>query len=263
MNKKTNAVKRIWLIGGTSESSQLACAIAQAQIPCTVTVTTESARSLYPDAPTLRVVVGCKDRKEIVEFVQVEGISAILDASHPYAVQVSQAAIAASTELNIPYTRYERPFVKQQSNTRSLIYLNSFDTLLAGEYLLGQRVLLTIGYRFLPLFRPWQMRSTLFARILPSVTALEASLAAGFTPARLLCIRPPISVQLEKALWQHWEISLVVTKASGSAGGEDVKQAVAAELGIPLIIISRPEVKYPQQTSDLITALEFCRYYGD
>jgi precorrin-6A/cobalt-precorrin-6A reductase len=108
------------------------------------------------------------------------------------------------------------------------------------------------------LFSAWQERSILFARILPSVTALEAALAEGFTPDRLIALRPPISFDLEKALWQQWHISLVVTKASGTAGGEDVKRAVAAELGTGLIAIARPEIVYPQQTRELSTALEFC-----
>jgi precorrin-6A/cobalt-precorrin-6A reductase len=64
---------------------------------------------------------------------------------------------------------------------------------------------------------------------------------------------------LEKALWRQWNISLVITKASGVAGGENIKRTVADQLSIPLIIISRPAVDYPQQTSDLSEALEFCQ----
>lgn len=56
------------------------------------------------------------------------------------------------------------------------------------------------------------------------------------------------------------DISVVVTKASGTPGGQDVKRTVAAELGIDLIAIARPTVEYPQQTSDLSVALDFC--YG-
>ena len=50
---------------------------------------------------------------------------------------------------------------------------------------------------------------------------------------------------METALWQQWRISLVVTKASGTAGGEDIKRQVAAKLGIPLIVIARPQIAYP------------------
>jgi precorrin-6A/cobalt-precorrin-6A reductase len=203
-------------------------------------------------------MVGRLQAEELCQFLHSQEIVAVLDASHPYAVEISQMAIAAANQLQIPYLRYERPTVNTQLNAQSIIDIDSFDTLLAEDYLQGERVLLTVGYRPLPLFRPWQEKSRLFARILPSLTAMDAALAAGFTPDRLIALRPPIPAELEKALWQHWEISLVVTKASGTAGGEDVKRIVAAELGIPLIIVNRPDVAYPQQTSDLSTALEFC-----
>jgi precorrin-6x reductase len=121
-----------------------------------------------------------------------------------------------------------------------VISLDSFNTLLASDYLHQQRVLLTIGYKALHLFCSWQERSTLFARILPAVKSLEAATAAGFASDRIIALRPPVTAELEKALWRHWDISLVVTKASGVAGGEDVKRSVAAELGIPLIVIARP-----------------------
>ena len=252
---------RIWLIGGTQESVQLAAALADATLPCTISVTTESARALYPTAPTLRVWVGRLNHTELEEFLQQQQIVAVLDASHPYAVEISTSAIAATQKRQIPYLRYERPVVDTQLARSPLIQLDSFDTLLAGDYLHSSRVLLTVGYRPLQLFRPWHDRSTLFARILPSAIALEAAYCAGFTPDRLICLRPPISADLERALWRQWEISLVVTKASGTAGGEDIKRTVAAELGIPLVVINRPAVAYPQQTSDLSVALEFCHQY--
>jgi precorrin-6A/cobalt-precorrin-6A reductase len=269
---------RIWLIGGTSESVQLAAAIASANLPCTITVTTEAARTLYPDSPMLRVWVGRLFAAPIGQFLQAHQIVAVLDASHPYAVEVSQSAIAACTQFNLPYLRYERPSLKQANRWASeqvnredspithyqlpITHLDSFETLIAGDYLLGQRVLLTVGYKVLPLFRPWQEKATLFTRILPSMVSLEAALAAGFTPDRIIALRPPISADLETALWRFWNISMVVTKASGSPGGEDVKQAVATELGVTLITIDRPLVNYPAQTSDLGEAIAFCQQFG-
>jgi precorrin-6A/cobalt-precorrin-6A reductase len=103
----------------------------------------------------------------------------------------------------------------------------------------------------------------LFARILPSPTALEAVLAAGFTPDRIIALRPPITAELEVALWRQWQITQVITKASGQAGGEDRKQAIAAKLGVRLIRIARPAIAYPKQTDSLDTAIEFAlRYCG-
>jgi precorrin-6A/cobalt-precorrin-6A reductase len=266
---------RIWLIGGTSESVQLAAAIASANLPCTITVTTEVARTLYPDSPMLRVWVGRLFAAPIGQFLQAHQIVAVLDASHPYAVEISRLAIAACTQFNLPYLRYERPELGSRSSVvgsrkeefpttaAKVLRLDSFETLISGDYLLGQRVLLTVGYKVLPLFRPWHEKATLFTRILPSMVSLEAALAAGFTPDRIIALRPPISADLETALWRFWNISMVVTKASGSPGGEDVKQAVASELGVTLITIDRPLVNYPAQTSDLGEAIAFCQQFGN
>lgn len=244
----------------------MARAIADVQLPCTISVTTESARSLYPSNPFLRVWVGKMNRDRLQQFLQEEAIVAILDASHPYAVEISQLAIVTATQHQIPYLRYERETVEAEdthtvetSCPKGIYRLSSFEELVAGQYLAGERVLLTIGYRMLPLFRSWHARSRLFARILPSVTALESALSAGFLPDRLVAIRPPVSIELERALWQHWQITTIVTKASGVAGGEDIKRQLARELGVQLIAIARPEISYPQQTSQVSVAVEFCR----
>lgn len=251
--------KRLWLIGGTTESVMLAQAIASLSLPCTVTVTTAAAKALYPETPLLHVQVGCFDTQQLEQFLQTQTIAAVLDASHPFAVEISLHAIQATAHRQLPYLRFERPIVDSQDDNAQVISLDNFATLLSSDYLYQQRVLLTIGYKALPLFQSWQNQSTLFARILPSVTSLEAALAAGFSSDRIIALRPPVSAGLEKALWQQWNISLVVTKASGSAGGEDVKRTLAAELGIPLITITRPIVDYPQQTSEVSVALEFCQ----
>ncbi|MDX2230332.1 MAG: cobalt-precorrin-6A reductase [Leptolyngbyaceae cyanobacterium bins.349] len=247
--------RQIWLIGGTQESAALAQAIAAHHLPCLITVTTASARRLYPTSPHLTVWVGRLQAATLLDFMQEQQIGLILDASHPFAVEISELAIATATQLDLPYLRYERPTVEEQPDQPTF---SSFQALLSTGALWGQRVLLTVGYRPLAWFKPWQEQATLFARILPSVTALEAAIAAGFTPDRLIALRPPISADLERALWQQWQISVVVTKASGTPGGEAVKQQVAAAAGVQLIRIARPNITYPQQTSDIAIAVEFC-----
>lgn len=256
----------IWLIGGTRESRELAEILALNHLPCTISVTTESARSLYPSTPLLQVWVGQLEGDSLQNFLTLHQIVAILDASHPYATAISQLAIRAAQEYKLPYLRYERKSVESSHLAKKkaikhdkILSLPSFESLIEGEYLAGERVLLTTGYRTLHLFQPWQKRSLMYARVLPAVTSLEAALAAGFTPDRLIGIRPPISLELERALWQHWKITLVVSKASGTPGGEPIKRQLATELGVKLILIDRPPVAYPQQTDDLSTAITFCR----
>jgi precorrin-6A/cobalt-precorrin-6A reductase len=252
----------IWLIGGTHESAQLAQAIAHTEWACIITVTTEAAKRLYPNAPNVTVWVGLLDETCIRAFIAQHRIGIILDASHPFAVDISKLAIAAATTHHIPYLRYERPDIAESGSLKSQQHpFQQFDDLFESNVLIGHRVLLTIGYRPLPRFRDWQNRATLFARILPSKTALSVALDSGFTPDRIIAIRPPLSTDLERALWHHWRITLVVTKASGKAGGEPIKQQIADELGITLVTIARPSVHYPRKTQCLEEAIAFCHHH--
>jgi len=252
----TLAENCFWVIGGTSESVMLSQSIAEKNFSCIVTVTTADAVKLYPVLPNLRIRVGQLKEFQIYQFIQQEKIIAIVDASHPYAIAISETVIKIAQALQIPYLRYERAVLSLNKNVTEL---ENFETLLAGNYLTNQRVLLTVGYKTLPRFKIWQSQAVLFARILPSIESLKVALESGFTSDRLITIRPPMSIDLEKALWRQWNISLVVSKASGRAGGEEIKQRVSQLLEIPLIVIARPKVDYPQQTNDLNEVLRFCQ----
>ena len=255
---------RLWLIGGTGEALRLAQAVVQAGIPCLVTVTTAAAQAHYPDHPRLRVRVGSLAVDTLADFMHAHGIGAILDASHPFAVAISQAAMAQANALGLPYWRYERPGESPQGDAVAQatgwqpLRVPTVDAALRADLLVGQRVLLTLGYRWLAAFQPWQGRAKLFARILPSPMALEAALGAGFTPDRIVALRPPIGEPLEQAIWQQWGITTVITKASGAPGGEDTKRRVAARLQIPLILIDRPPVAYPTVSHSLEEVLGQC-----
>ena len=250
---------KVWLIGGTSESVTIAKLLANAAINLVITVATSNVLLTYPD--DLLVQEGRMNCLQMQAFCQLQNIKAVVDASHPYAVEVSHGAISTTSQLNIPYLRYERANYQSLTEFQSALIteVDSFATLFADNYLQNQRVLLTVGCKVLPLFKSWHHQATLFARLLPKVNSLQTAIESGFTSDRLVAIRPPINLDLEKNLWRQWNISLVVTKASGKAGGEDIKRQAAKDLNIPLIVVARPQVSYPQKTSSIEEILAFCQ----
>ncbi|MGF1458532.1 MAG: precorrin-6A reductase [Leptolyngbyaceae cyanobacterium] len=265
--------QRLWLIGGTQESRQI---IEQVYIlrgdrvplrAAIITVTTAAARSLYPTSPNWQVWVGRLTAAMAERFVARYQIGSILDVSHPFATEISELAIAIARRHDLPYLRYERADCPPQAwrdrqGRLGLVRLPQVQAILTDRYLEGETTLLILGYRLLPQFAAWQQQSgKLYARILPSLPALTTALESGFSPDRLIALRPPLNPALETALWQQWQITQVIAKASGSPGGQDHKQAIAAQLGIRLIQIERPPVQYPQQTDCLDTAVRFALRY--
>lgn len=241
----------IWLVGGTSESRAIARLLSDRALPWLATVASDRARRLYAGLPG-RICPGRLTPETIADFLTREGIRAIVDASHPFAVEISRLAIATG----LPYLRFER---SQPSMLPPTVVLPDLEALLVPEYLQGKRVLLLLGVKALPKFERWHARADLWARILPESKAL--ALAAGFPTERLILESPPVPPDRERQLWQTLQIDAVATKASGNPSGFATKQAIARELRIPLYAIARPKICYPRQTSDLASVLEFCQAF--
>jgi precorrin-6A/cobalt-precorrin-6A reductase len=244
----------LWLIGGTSESREIAKMLSNHQIEHLVTVTTPEACALYDQINT-KIKVDILNPQQIENLIKEQKITAIVDASHPHAQIISQQAI----DSGAPYIRYERSKINcSASNT---VEIQNIDQLIREKYLENQRVLLAIGYKTLHQFKSLQKKATLFTRILPSIKSLDAALEAGFTNDRILAIRPPISHELERSIWQNWKISTVVAKSNGKTGGEHIKQQLSQELNVKLILLTRPKIEYPRYTDNFSDILSFCIFY--
>ncbi len=246
----------LWLIGGTSESVMIANLLSELKQHFLVSVTTESACNLYQNIQDIQVIVKQLSLTQMKEFIISRQIFTIIDASHPFAVEVSQNAIASSQILSIPYLRYERETVTSQ--TGNILSYPDLPSLLTDNGIFkNKNVLLTIGAKYLHLFKEYHHQAQFYARILPYQSSLILAEEAGFRCDRIIAIRPPLSLELEKALWQLWNINIVVTKAGGKAGGQDVKSQLAETLNIPLILINRPPLDYPHIANSLEDVKEF------
>ena len=247
----------LWLVGGTSESVVLFKQLQEKGVPVVVTVTTEDAVKNYPLQGTSAVEVKRFERDEDLQgWIMDHRISGILDASHPFAIEISQRAMRVAQNLSYPYLRFERALVMAYESEQVTELEQGLSTL-SRERMAGQRVLLMVGSQALPEFAQWHNCAELFARILPSEAAVKVVAQSGFQRDHLIAFQPPLSFEMECALWRHWNISLAVTKASGQAGGEDIKRRVSDALQIPLLILKRPQVTYQWKTESFGTAIAF------
>lgn len=60
----------------------------------------------------------------------------------------------------------------------------------------------------------------------------------------------PFSKELNKALYDHYKVTLMITKESGKVGAFDEKVEAALEMGIETIVIARPKIDYGTKFSD-------------
>jgi precorrin-6A/cobalt-precorrin-6A reductase len=233
--------KRILLLSGTGEGPLLARALLEAGFDVRATVTRAEARDNLFGPLLAKMLVEARGFTEesLTTFLGSGEADLVVDATHPFAVRITRIAHAVCLRLGVPLIRYERPDWQPPSAAHNV---DSFAAAAALLPSLGRRVLLTIGSKQLKHFAHLQDRLCLVARILPSVPSLEQALTAGFTPDRLLCLRPPFSREFNSAIMKEYHIEVLVTKASGREGGVEEKVLAAADLGVQIVMIRRPEL---------------------
>jgi precorrin-6x reductase len=108
----------VLLIGGTSETAPLAAGLAGAGYAVLVSTATEAPLAIG-DNPRIRRRSGRLDAEGLAGLCRKEGIRAIVDAAHPYAVAAHAAAAAAAARLGIPCLTFRRPTIFTADNGRS------------------------------------------------------------------------------------------------------------------------------------------------
>ncbi len=230
----------ILLLSGTSEGPKLAQALLQVGFDSVIaTVTREEARGhLFGHLqPAITVLTTGFTAESLTHFLVHHHIGLVLDATHPFAVRITQMATAVCQQLGLPYVRYERPDWEPPGGA---VYVDSYAEAARTLPSLGARIMLTIGAKQLKHFADLHEQLTLYARILPSPASVQQALDAGFTQARILALRPPFSRAFNRSLLAEYKSEVLVTKASGADGGVVEKVMAAQELGLTTVMIRRP-----------------------
>jgi precorrin-6A/cobalt-precorrin-6A reductase len=229
----------VWLVAGTSEGRKLAAELARMGVLVYVSVVTAYGASLLMEHENIIVLQKRLDYEDMCAFLRLHEPELVVDATHPYATEVTENLKKACSQAKCEYLRVVRP---ESKYPRQAILVQSFPE--AVELLSHTKgsIFLTTGSKDLPVFAQlpdYQARIAL--RILPSQASLQKALELGFKPERIVCMQGPFTKDLNQAMFRHFGASYVVTKDSGSAGGFADKLEACLEVGAELIVIGRPE----------------------
>lgn len=238
----------ILLLGGTTESLEVADLFNQMNLDFTVSVISDYGAELaHHHAKQVKEITF--DEESFERFCLDEDVDLVVDATHPFARVISQLAIQQTTRLQIPYLRFERQSLDEQSTT--LIPVDSFDQ--ACDYFekIAGTIYLSTGSKTAPDYADRLGVERLHVRVLPTTKVLENLTSAGFVASQIDGIQGPFTKDLNVGLFEKAHAAAVVTKESGRQGGIQEKIAACQELGIPCVIIRRPRVDYPAAVASL------------
>ncbi|GAX91032.1 precorrin-6A reductase [Effusibacillus lacus] len=250
----------ILFLAGTSDARELAIELQAKGYRLLVSVVTESAAESLKSAG-LDVSVGRKTSEEMAEIIRRNQISAIVDASHPFAEIASQNAMEAANSAGIPYYRYERPG-SILSDHPLITYVRDYRE--AAEVALERKgtIFLTTGSKTLHIFAEvlnGVEGIRMIARMLPNEENMRKCAELGIPQKNIVAMQGPFSEELNQAFYRHYGVSTVITKESGAEGSVQEKVKAALDNNVQVIVICRPGIDYGrvyESSTELIEALE-------
>ncbi|SJZ83955.1 precorrin-6A/cobalt-precorrin-6A reductase [Enhydrobacter aerosaccus] len=223
---------RVLILGGTTEASALARLLADdPRFAATLSLAGRTAAPSRQPLPTR--IGGFGGADGLARFLRDERIELLIDATHPYAAQISANAVAASHAAAVPLASLLRPAWSIQPGDQWQTARTARE---AAETLgpIPQRVFLSLGRQELHAFVAAPQHHYL-ARVIdpPDTAALPPDL-------RLLQARGPFDRDAEVRLLCDERIDILVSKNAGGAATY-AKIEAARELGLPVMMIARPD----------------------
>ena len=222
--------RRILILGGTTEARDLASRLAK-RTDLAVTLSL-AGRTLDPAPQPVPVRSGGFGGAEgLAAYLATQAIDLLIDATHPFAKQISANARAASEAAGIPLLRLERLGWEEAEGDRWTHVPSIAEAVTAlGEA--PRRVFLTIGRQEAKTFDAAPQHHYLIRSVDPVEPPLDAP------DVDYILARGPFSVEDEVALLRENRIDVIVSKNSG--GEATYGKILAARLlGLPVVLVER------------------------
>lgn len=233
----------ILVLGGTLEGREIAAAITGMGYPTLLTVVSGYGAGMVAKDPLLEVRVGSLDEPGLQALVRERGVRLIVDATHPYAGIITATAWQTARAMQVPFIRYDRPQAAAGADGAGIYQAKTYEDAADMARDLGATVFLTIGSKnlrpFIEAGRRYDRR--IVARVLPDVKVLAECTSLGLRPMNIVAVQGPFSVEMNIAMLREYKADVLVTKDSGSTGGTDAKLEAAAQMGIPVVVVGRPD----------------------
>lgn len=239
----------ILLLAGTFEARQLAKQLSANLSGCRVTASFAGVVKDLPDLGVPTRTGGFGGVAGLSDFLRAEHVSFVIDATHPFAAQMSRNAAQACAALQLPLVRLERPIWTALADD----IWRHFGSMQDAAKALPEtaRAFLAVGRKEIRQFT-WREDIYGLARM---IEPPPHPLPAGWD---LVLQRPSQSVSAEADLFQANGITHLVTKNSGGMRAY-AKIEAARELKLPVFVIDRPPLPEAETAADIESVLEKTR----
>lgn len=240
------------VLGGTTEASALCRRLAEAGVTAQLSL---AGRVERPKRQPLPVRIGGFGGVDgLVRTLQDEGITHVIDATHPFAAQMSRNAIAACARAQVPLLALTRPAWKAEPGDQWR-HVPDIAGAVAALDRAPTRVLLAVGRMHLADFAPNPQHHYVLRLVDPPEAPLPLPVCT------VIVDRGPFSLENDRALMLDHGIKVVVSKNAGGTGAS-AKILAARDLGLPVIMIDRPDIPERPEVHDVEAAMTWLGSHG-
>lgn len=238
---------KVLVLGGTGEAVAVAAGLAQ--LPYVEVITSLAGRTQHPMVPGQIRTGGFGGVAGLTDYLQRHQIRALIDATHPFAAQMSWHAAAAATATGLPSLMVVRPAWEKVEGDR---WIEVSDHPAAVQSLpdSADRLFLTIGRQELAAYAT--LKNQWFLMRMIEAPAEVAQIPLGL----VLLVRGPFTLEQERQLLLNHTIDAVISKNSGGASTY-AKIAAARTLNLPVVMVQRPEAPQVPKTESASEAIQW------
>ncbi|MFN3208636.1 MAG: cobalt-precorrin-6A reductase [Roseovarius sp.] len=221
----------VLLLGGTTEAMQMGQALAAQGVRATISL---AGRVKTPAEQPLPVRIGGFGGVDgLVDHLKAQGVTHVIDATHPFAAQMSANAVAACDALDLPLLALTRAPWQAGAEDR-WTHVSDIEGAVAALAGPARRVFLALGRMNLPAFAAQPQHDYLLRLV-------DAPDRVPLPKAQVVVDRGPFEVEGDLELMRAHGTEMVVSKNAGGTGAQ-AKIIAARQLGLPVVMIDRPAI---------------------
>ncbi len=225
-------MKKLLIFAGTTEGRRLG-ELFKAKYETTLSVATEYGGELAGENAHCERM----NEEQMTKFICENSFDFVVDATHPYAKNVSENVKKSCERANVRFMR----LLREKSDTKGCILTDSAENCVRILEKMNGNVMLTTGSKELDVYtKTDNYKERFFVRVLPTPDSVQRAAELGYKPSHIIAMQGPFSHELNVALFKQLNIAILVTKDGGMAGGFAEKISAANEAGVRVILLSRP-----------------------
>lgn len=246
---------KVILFAGTTEGRRIAEFLGENSIQTLVCTATGYGASLIIDNEYVTIEDRRLNAEDMTALFRESSPELIIDATHPYAQDVTKNIRNASNACNIEYMRVIRSGL-DTDNVDGAIYVESVDEAIDYLMTVSGKIMVTTGSKEIAKYCAIDdYKERVIARVLSTAESIRICHDAGFEGKNLICMQGPFSREMNVALLRQFDCKYLVTKVGGKVGGYEEKIKACYEAGVTPVIVGIPTVEEGLSYDECISTL--------